>query len=318
MTITRAALPHPDGVVCLGDVGLEQALARRGRLRLPAGAAYLLLGDETGRRRLANHYERHAAVAAEAGLGFVLETPTRRANADWGRALGHDAYALAAVNREAVRLAEAVRSRHQPAASPFVIAGSVGPRHDGYDAATAMSASEAKRYHAAQVATFADSRADLVAASGMACAAEAAGVALAAAAEGMACSVGFTLETNGRLPSGESLADAVARVDDRSGGHPLHYEVSCAHASHVAAALETGAGWTARIGGLRLNAVAHSHAELAVAGHLDGGDPAAFAADCAALVERLPAVTVVGGCCGCDHRHMQALARMLEARRRAA
>jgi S-methylmethionine-dependent homocysteine/selenocysteine methylase len=72
--------------------------------------------------------------------------------------------------------------------------------------------------------------------------------------------------------------------------------------------LEGDPPWTARLGGLRANASTLSHAELDEAEELDDGDPQELAAQYAALVEAHPNLSVLGGCCGTDVRHVSAIA----------
>ena len=91
--------------------------------------------------------------------------------------------------------------------------------------------------------------------------------------------------------------------------------VNCAHPTHFSDVLEPGAAWTERIRGVRANASRLSHAELDEAEELDEGDPEELASEYAALRERLPALSVLGGCCGTDHtprrRDVRRLARGL-------
>ena len=51
-----------------------------------------------------------------------------------------------------------------------------------------------------------------------------------------------------------------------------------------------------------------SHAELDEAEELDAGDPADLGAQHAAVHPHLPAVCVLGGCCGTDARHVAEVA----------
>jgi len=51
-----------------------------------------------------------------------------------------------------------------------------------------------------------------------------------------------------------------------------------------------------------------SQAELDEARELDDGDPIELARQYGALRERLPHLTVFGGCCGTDHRHIEQIA----------
>jgi S-methylmethionine-dependent homocysteine/selenocysteine methylase len=172
-----------------------------------------------------------------------------------------------------------------------------------------LSADEAQAYNATQIAAFADSGADLVTAMTLTYAEEAIGIARAAAAVGLPVAISFTVETDGRLPSGQALGDAIVSVDRETDPPPAYYMVNCAHPTHFEDVLEPGAPWVARIRGLRANASAKSHAELDEAADLDTGDPADLGARYADLRPRMPALTVLGGCCGTDDRHVAEIAR---------
>ena len=191
--------------------------------------------------------------------------------------------------------------------SPMVISGCVGPRGDGYDPGRRMSPDEAEAYHAAQIGTFAASQAAMVAAFPSNYADQASGIARAAARARMAVAISFTLETDGRLPTGQSLKDAIAAVDGATRSARLYYMINCAHPRHFSHVLARGEPWLARLRGLRANASTRSHAELDAAPELDAGDPIELGAEYRALLRRLPRINVVGGCCGTDHRHVQAI-----------
>lgn len=318
MSLYRHCLPQlqPDGALFLTEGGLETTLIYDDGLELPCFASFVLLEDAAGTARLREYYRRFAEMAVARGVGAVFETPTWRANADWGAGLGYDAAALDALNRRAVALLVELReSMAGRGGAPLVISGNLGPRGDGYVPGERMSADAARRYHAAQIATFAATEADLVSVYTMNYVEEAVGSALAAREHGMPAVVSFTVETDGRLPSGASLAEAIEATDAATGAWPAYYVINCAHPSHFERVLrEATGGWTLRLGGVRANASRRSHAELDAATALDAGDPQALGADYVRLREALPRLRVVGGCCGTDHRHVDAICRALLAR----
>ena len=291
----------------LTDGGLETTLVFHRGIDLPAFAAFPLLERDDGRAALRDYFLPYLATAREQGAGFVLDTATWRANPDWGARLGYDAAALDRVNRDAVAFARELRDTAGDTPAPIVVNGVVGPRGDGYVAEDLMSGTEALSYHAAQVGAFAAAGADMVSAVTMTYAEEAVGIAGAAAATGIPVAISFTVETDGRLPSGQSLGDAIDQVDAETLGYSAYYMVNCAHPSHFAGTMAEGGPWRERIAGLRANASALSHAELDAAEELDEGDPAQLGSDHAALRAHLPGVTVLGGCCGTDARHVAAV-----------
>jgi S-methylmethionine-dependent homocysteine/selenocysteine methylase len=292
----------------LTDGGLETAMIFHHGLDLPQFASFKLLEEEQGRAALRDYFSRFLAVARERGAGFILDTATWRSNPDWGAVLGYDAAALDAVNRAAVAFAQEIRGEHADAAAPILVNGVVGPRGDGYVAGELMSADEARDYHSAQVRSFAEAGADMVSAITMTYAEEAVGIARAAADAGIPVAISFTVETDGRLPSGQALGEAIAQVDFETGGSVAYFMVNCAHPSHFEHVLDGGGAWLGRIAGLRANASTLSHAELDEAEELDEGDPDELGAGYVALRAHLRNVNVLGGCCGTDHRHVAAVA----------
>ena len=305
--MTRKSQARPGTDLLLTDSGLETWLVFERGLDLPEFAAFPLLDSAGGREHLTDYLQRHIDIALRHELGFILGAPTWRANADWGRKLGYDAAGLDRINREAIAFMQALRDEHQTATSAMPVWGSIGPRYDAYRPDTVMSAEEAQAYHRAQIDSFAAAGADLATAMTVTHASEGAGIALACQAAGLPCVISFTTETDGRLPSGQTLGEAIAEVDAATGSSPAYYMINCAHPDHFSAALETGEAWLDRLGGVRANASRLSHAELDEATELDAGDIAEFGALHRALRDRFPGLTVIGGCCGTDDRHIAAI-----------
>jgi len=193
------------------------------------------------------------------------------------------------------------------AGSPVVISGCIGPRADAYRPAERMGEDEAEDYHREQIEILEATEVDLVHAMTITYAAEAIGVTRAAAGAGVPAAISFTTETDGRLPDGTPLADAVAAVDEATGAGPVYYGINCAHPSHFEPALPSGAVG-ARIRSVRANASRKSHAELDESLVLDAGDPVELAADYLRLRTRCPSISILGGCCGTDARHVQTIA----------
>jgi homocysteine S-methyltransferase len=292
----------------LTDGGMETTLIYHEGVALPCFAAFTLLKTEEGVERLRAYYSRYVTVAGQASLGFVLETPTWRANADWGAKLGYTRAELAQANRQAVDLMLEIRGQLETSRTPLVISGNIGPRGDGYDAGHIMSVGEAQAYHSEQIGTFRDTHVDLVSAFTLNYVNEAIGIAHAAQRARMPVVISFTLETDGRLPTGETLKQAIISVDEATGGAPVYYMINCAHPSHFSGAVAAGEDWVKRIGGLRANASRRSHAELDRATDLDDGNPVEFGNEHFELRRMLPHAMVLGGCCGTDRRHVQQIA----------
>ncbi len=286
------------------DGGLETDLIFNHGADLPDFAAFPLLDDDGGRGLLADYYDSYAAIAAGAGASLLLETPTWRANPDWGTRLGYDAAALDRVNRAAVDHLQELGSRWNGDLAAYVVSGQLGPRGDGYRPGAAIDPDEAADYHRPQLASFQAAGADRATVLTLTDPGEAIGISRAAGDVGLPVAIGFTVETDGRLPGGTTLGEAIALVD--ADAPPAYYVINCAHPTHVARGVDDGA-WRDRVHGLRVNASTMSHAELDESEELDAGDPAQLALDVHELRRSLPALSIIGGCCGTDARHVAAM-----------
>ena len=315
----RRGLPQLAGDrLFVTDGGLETVLIFHRGIELPEFAAFDLLKDEAGAAAIRAYYQPYIEIAREHGAGFILEAPTWRASRDWARRLGYSTDSLAAANRRAIALMEELRAEYEGLVSPIVISGCIGPRGDAYAPAELMSAREAEEYHGEQLETLAATAADMATALTLTYAEEAVGIAGAAAAVALPVAISFTVETDGRLPSGQPLGDAIERVDAEAGSAPVYYMVNCAHPAHFTEVLADGDGWLERLLGVRANASMRSHEELDEAEDLDDGDPVDLGARHRELARRLPHLRVVGGCCGTDHRHVAEICPRCAARGRFA
>ena len=305
----RRALSQSRGGFFLTDGGIETTLIFLDGLELPHFAAFHLLKTRSGEESLTKYFRTYAELARTHRSGLVLETATWRASADWGDKLGYTNDELAAANRKCVEILEDIRDEYETPETPIVISGCIGPRGDGYVPSDLMSKEQAENYHRFQVETFVGTAVDLVTAITMNYAEEAVGLARAARSAALPTVISFTVETDGRLPTGQSLADAIAQVDDSTSGYPSYFMINCAHPTHFSSVVDGGEAWTSRIRGLRANASTMSHAQLNDAAELDAGDPEALGRDYATLKrDKLRYLNVFGGCCGTDHRHIHQMA----------
>lgn len=308
MTRHRNVLPQLSGTLFLTDGGIETTLIFHEGLTLPDFAAFHLLQTPEGEAALRKYFRTYAEIAKRFGTGLILESATWRASADWGHKLGYTPTALATANRRAVHLLEELRREYETGQTPVVISGCLGPRGDGYVPDHAMSAQEAEAYHREQIATFADSAVDMVSAITMNYVEEAVGIACAAQRADIPVAISFTVETDGRLPTGQTLKAAIEQVDNATSGYPGYYMINCAHPTHFDRVLVEEEPWVKRIHGLRANASRMSHAQLNDATELDAGNAAELGQEYADLKKRLPQLNVMGGCCGTDHRHIEQIA----------
>jgi S-methylmethionine-dependent homocysteine/selenocysteine methylase len=306
----RSKLPQLADKLFLSDGGIETSLVFLDGIDLPYFAAFDLLKSEKGRESLRKYYTPYLELAKSRGVGFILESPTWRASSDWGEKLGYSVDGMADVNREAIGLMVKLRNSYETERSPMVISGCIGPRGDGYDPGKIMSPEEAERYHSFQARVFSDTEADMVCAITMTNVNEAVGLTRAAASAAMPVAISFTVETDGRLPTGQPLKEAIEQVDGATAGAPAYFMINCAHPTHFESVLKTGERWMNRIRGVRANASRRSHAELDNATELDAGNPVELANEYLALRRLLPKLNVLGGCCGTDHRHLTEIAKI--------
>lgn len=307
----RRNLPQVQGDLFLCDAGMETDIIFNRSHEIREFAAHTLLADEAGRAVMADYMTGFIQLAQGMDCGLILDAPTWRAQTHWSQALGEDADFLKKANKDAAAFVARLRAAANNE-KPIVINAAIGPRGDAYRPETLISVEEAEDYFAEQIEWLVDSEADMVTALTFTQGPEATGFCRAAAAHGMPSVVSFTVETDGRLPSGEALADAIAMVDELGDARPAYFMVNCAHPDHFRDVLTAGE-WRRRIRGIRANASRMSHAELDEALELDDGDPDELAGDYAALREAMPWLNIFGGCCGSDIRHVAAIAHRVAA-----
>jgi S-methylmethionine-dependent homocysteine/selenocysteine methylase len=310
----RDALPQLSGDWFLTDGGIETTLVFHKGIDLPQFASFPLLGDEAGREVLRDCVRPYLELARKHSAGIIIETLTWRASRDWAQKLGISSADLERLTRAAVDEVVAFRKEYESDGHPVVISGSIGPRGDAYNPDRQLGIEEAERYHAEQIGVFRDTEVDLVTPMTLTHVEEAIGVARAAGAAALPVVISFTVETDGRLPNGLPLGEAIESVEQDESPSPVYYMINCAHPTHFANVLEPGTRWVERIRCLRANASALSHAELDESTEIDEGDPAELAKQHRELLETLTEVNILGGCCGTDHRHVDAIFQACKSR----
>ena len=308
MSKYRTSLPQLSNRLYLTDGGIETTLIFHEGLELPDFAAFHLLQTEDGEKALQKYFRTYTEIAKRFGTGLILESATWRASKDWGTRLGYTPESLENVNRQAIQMLMEIRKEYESEQTTIVISGCIGPRGDGYIPGNVMSAEEAEAYHWDQIETFAKSGADMVCAITMNYVEEAIGITHAAKRANIPVAISFTVETDGNLPTGQSLKSAIEQVDEATSGYPAYYMINCAHPTHFERVVAKGGAWLERIRGVRANASHRSHAELNEAPDLDEGNPVELGKQYAGLTKHLSRLNVMGGCCGTDHRHIEQIA----------
>ena len=303
----RQNLPQLSQQLFITDGGLETTLVFREGIDLPGFAAFTLLQQAKGWQVLRKYFETYIDLAIANQVGMILETVTWRANPDWATQLGYSQEALEQGNHQAIAILQQLRQKYETEQSPMVISGCIGPRGDGYSPEQKMSIEQARVYHQTQMHSLVEAGADCITAMTINYTEEAIGMVQAAQAEGIPIVISFTVETDGKLPTGQSLKDAILQVDAETQQGPIYYMLNCAHPNHFADVLTFGEAWTKRIQGIRANASRKSHAELDESETLDDGNPKELGQEYRQLLAKLPHLNILGGCCGTDHRHVKAI-----------
>jgi len=307
----RKNLPLMSDGYFLTDGGLETTLIFHEGVDLPQFAAFPLLQDDEGRKKLVEYFQKYLSIAREYEVGFILGSPTWRANSKWGELLGYSVDSLDKINREAIKLLTQIREDYENDKTRIVISGCIGPKGDGYVIEAKMSIEQAQKYHIPQIRTFSKTEADLVSAYTMTYVEEAIGIVRAAQSEKMPVVIGFTVETDGKLPCGQTIKDAINAVDEATNNYTTYYMINCAHPTHFQGALNNDEPWKQRIRAVRPNASTKSHAELNEAEEFDDGNPSELGRQFKELRAQLNNLNVLGGCCGTDHRHVEAICKAI-------
>ncbi len=308
----RHALPQLQGGWFLTDGGLETTLVFHDGIDLPHFAACDMLKDPAGIKHLKAYFEPYIEQAKLRGAGFILESATWRAHPDFAEKLGYTAEVLVDLNRLAINMLEEIREIHETEHTPMVVSACIGPRGDGYFPDQRMSAEAAAAYHRVQIETFVETAADMVSAMTLNYPEEAIGIALAAKRAAIPSVISFTVETDGRLPNGDTLQSAIEAVDTATDAAPAYYMINCAHPTHFWDTLCTEGDWRQRIRAIRANASCKSHEELDNSEELDVGNPDELGQQYKDMLGLMDHLNVFGGCCGTDHRHIGAIGKACE------
>lgn len=309
----RHQLPQLSDRPFITDGGLETTLIYKDGYDLPEFAAFVLLNDPDGLESLRNYFRSYLSVAEKHQLGFILDSPTYRASQDWADKLGISAKELDEFNQKGVSLLRELRKEFDDRIPEIVLSGCIGPQGDAYSAETGFTAQEAADYHRTQIASLRNAHVDMITAHSIPHAAEGLGIAIAAQLEDMPVAISFTIETDGRLPSGESLKYAIEMIDELTDFEPAYYMINCAHPTHIQEILTGNEPWMDRIKAIRANASNKSHAELDASTELDAGNPEEYGSEMSGLANLLNGLNIYGGCCGTDHRHVAATCEALQS-----
>jgi len=309
----RDEMPQLSGDLFLTDAGLETDLIFNHGIEIREFAAHTLLPDSAGRDAMRSYFRGFLNLAADAGAGFILDSQTWKAHPHWADDLGASEQDLRAANEDSIRFIADIRAQSPTNSKPIVLNGVVGPLGDAYAPEAAVATREAEDYHSKQLDWLAATKVDMVTGMTFTQADEATGLVRAASDAGLPVVVSFTVETDGRLPTGQPLGEAIVQVDEATDFAAAYFMINCAHPDHFSHVL-ADSGWAERIRGIRCNASRKSHAELDESETLDDGDPHELADQYTSIRSVMPWLNIFGGCCGSDLRHVTHICRALTGR----
>lgn len=298
-----------DDKIYLTYTGMETDLIFTQGTDLPGFASYPLLETATGRDQLTKYYTDLIKLGQRENIGIILESATWVANRDRGAAIGYSPKTLMKRNAQAIALMSKTRASYPD--QSILISANIGPRADAYAPNEQMNASDAQEYHAEQIGALKDTDLDFISGYTLAYPQEAIGITLAAKQTNIPIVIAFTVETDGNLPTGMSLQQAIETVDNATNAYPSYYMINCAHPDHFENILSNDT-WMSRLKGIVANASRCSHAELDNADTLDDGNPTELGQDLSKIRKNHPTINVFGGCCGTDMRHMACIAQALK------
>lgn len=313
--IDHSKLPQMNGrdMTCGG--GIETWLQYVDGFELRHFCLFELLDDKRGVACLTDYHRKLVEAAVPHGFGVINEGLHYRASRDWGELIGYSREGLEEINIRGIEFYKDFAREYDSPETPMIVGGVIGPRGDAYNVARAMAAAEAEDYHSEQILTFKKAGADQITAATLSSIEEAIGIARAAKAADMPVVISLFVKQGGRLSGGETVEEAITKVDAATGNVPAYYMINCTHPTEFEPAL-TADDWNRRLGGFMPNAVAMETLDLCKLGHLEDGNPEELGGQMADLARRFPHIHVWGGCCGTDGRHIGQIAQQVSEVRR--
>lgn len=292
---------------------MEGALGERlkreyGLVPHPTIALADMVYREEGRAALATLWNEYAAVAGKYRLPFLATTPTRRANRERLRDTPYNDTCI----RDNVRFLRQCQKSWQVEDS--YIGGLMGCAGDAYTGEGALDEAEAMEFHSPVAEQFRKAGVDFLYAGILPTLPEAAGMAKAMERTELPYILSFTIQRNGCLIDGTTIADAIAYIDDCTTAKPLCYMTNCVHPTILWEALHRPCNTVPivreRFRGIQANTSPLSYDRLDSATDLLTSPPSELAIEMAKL-KALGHIRIFGGCCGTDSRHMEAIAQMI-------
>lgn len=266
--------------------------------------------DVTARTRLAEIHASYMRLAREARLPILAFTDTWRCSQ---RAIDASLFKGRAVNQDNASFLTELRASLGEG-SPIFIGGLVGPSGDAYKPEEGLDRGAARDFHRPQVFALASAGIDFLHLATAPKVDEALGIADAMAETGLPYMISFVIRRTGVVLDGTPLGQAIDRIDREAVRPPAGFSINCVHAQVLETALEAVA-MNHPHAHRRILAFQANTADAEVEA-LDNSvvlvtEPAGNFADGVARLGTRFGLRVLGGCCGTEDGHMQALAKKL-------
>ena len=134
------------------------------------------------------------------------------------------------------------------------------------------------------------------------------GIARAAQRAGMPVAISFTVETDGKLPTGQTLQSAIEQVDDDTSGYPCLLHDQLRPSDPFRRRRRFGETVDEQDPRPARERIANEPRGTERVPHARLGEPGRARDEYADLKRRLTELNVMGGCCGTDHRHVEEIA----------
>ena len=304
--------PQQEGRFYLSEGGTETELMYKYGFELPQFAMFPLLDNPDAASKMRGMFRRYLDVVAANGMSALMGGLDYRASPDWGELLGYSPEGLAEANLQSIAFLREIANEYTSDIPEILIQGLIGPRGDAYERNERITENEAEDYHSVQLQTLKNADVDLALALTFNNVPESIGVARAAAKIGVPLGLSLTLDSNSKLHSGTSLAEAITAIDAETNRSPEFYSINCSHPVEFEPAIKSE-DWISRVRGVRPNASKMEKIALCEIGHLESGDPVELGELCGDLARRYPHMDIWGGCCGTWDTHIEEIAKNVRA-----
>jgi len=304
--------PQNRGRFYLTEGGTETELMYKHGFELPHFAMFPLLDNPKAVSKMREMFRSYLDVAAEHDFCALMGGLDYRASPDWGDLLGYSPASLSDANLQSIEFLRELANEYSSQVPEILIQGLIGPRGDAYERNETISENEAEDYHSVQLETLKKANVDSALAITFNNIPESVGVARAAAKIGVPLAISLTLDSNSKLHSGPSLADAITAIDEQTNQAPEYFLINCSHPLEFEPAIEPG-DWIQRVRGVRPNASKMDKMALCQIGYLEDGDPEELGRLCGDLARQYPHMDIWGGCCGTWDNHLNEIAKNVKA-----